>query len=166
MRIKIKDKKLKSNIVKYKILSSILTWVISFAIVTILIFIFKNKVEPYSGIVNVLYILLGGYAVISTFVFPFIEVNTWAYEISNKKVEYVYGIYSIKSVTIPISRISYVTTEENPILNYFGLAKIQINTTSGEHYLENISKDDKERIINHITEMLFKEKEENNEKDK
>lgn len=166
MRIKIRDKKLKSNIVKYKILSSILTWTISFAIITMLLFIFRGKVEPYIKIVNVLYIMLVAYAVISTFIFPFIEVNTWAYEISNKKVEYVHGIYSIKSVTVPISRISYVTTEENPVLNYFGLSKIQINTTSGEHYLENISKNDKEQIINHITEILFKEKEENNEKDK
>lgn len=160
MRIKIKDKKLKSNILKYKILTSLLTWILVFIITTILLFVFKEKVSSYRDIITLLYYVIAGYAIISTFIFPFIEVNTWAYEISEKKVEYVYGIYAIKSVTIPISRISYVTTEENPILNYFGLAKIQLNTTSGDHYIENISKEDKEIIINHITEILFKEKEE------
>lgn len=160
MRIKIKDKKLKSNILKYKILTSLLMWIVTFAVTTILLFVFKEKVSSYSRIITLLYYVIAGYAIISTFIFPFIEVNTWAYEITEKKVEYVYGIYSIKSVTIPISRISYVTTEENPILNYFGLAKIQLNTTSGDYYLENISKEDKENIINHITEILFDEKDE------
>lgn len=159
MRIKIKDKKLKSNILKYKILTSLIIWIATFVITTILLVVFKEKVSSYNRIITLLYYIIGGYAIISTFVFPFIEINTWAYEISEKKVEYVYGIYSIKSVTIPISRISYVTTEENPLLNYFGLAKIQLNTTSGDHYLENISKSDKDNIINHITEILFKEKE-------
>lgn len=164
MRIKIRDKKLKSNILKYKILTSALIWILILTITTVLLFIFKEKLNTYTEIITFLYYIMGVYAVVSTFIFPFIEVNIWAYEISDKKVEYVYGIYSIKSVTIPISRISYVTTEENPLLNYFGLAKIQLNTTSGDHYLENISKEDKNNIINHITEILFKEKEELDEK--
>ncbi|MDK2562154.1 PH domain-containing protein [Romboutsia sedimentorum] len=159
-------REINKKIVKYNILSNTLGYTITIGIITVLFIIFKEKLIPYNNIIKPIYLLLFIFALFESFIEPFIDIKTYKYEICDKKIQYTQGIFFIKTVMLPINRIQHVTMTKNPLLNKLDLVKIEIATTTGSHYLRNISVDEGVYIVDKITDMLFcnvKEEESNHE---
>ncbi|MCQ2969610.1 MAG: PH domain-containing protein [Clostridium sp.] len=155
------DDKIKKKIIMYNMVSSIVSSMISVMIITILLFIFKGRIVNYYNIIKLGYIFLILYYLFVSFVVPFIEVRTWSYNISDKSVEYTKGMVLISKTVIPMSRIQQVTLINGPILNSFGLVKVEISTTINTHELKNISVIEGEKIVNEISQILYEKSKRN-----
>lgn len=102
--------------------------------------------------------IVGGIIVLSqvlnTFLFPIIEYKQWKYIVSDEKIEYLHGIFFLKTTIIPIVRIQNLKINEGPINRFFKLANIQIFTAGGLFYIPNIDKDVADEICVYIRNII------------
>lgn len=116
-------------------------------------------------------IIIGGILILlqtlNTFLYPIIEFKQWKYMINEEMIEYVEGIFFIKTTIIPIVRIQNLTISEGPINRFLHLAKIEIFTagsTLGSTFsIPNLDKDVADEICmslrNTINERVQQQKE-------
>ncbi|RDY23181.1 hypothetical protein CHF27_009535 [Romboutsia maritimum] len=149
------NKEIKKYIVAYNILESLICSILIVGVLTILIIVFKNKLENFKTIIKYIYYLIIFFSLYSTFIDPFIDIKTYSYKITDSKIEYTKGILITKKTIIPISRIQHVTSTSNPLLKKFHLVKVGINTATQIHELRNISIEEGEYILEQITNILY-----------
>ncbi|MGL4337189.1 MAG: PH domain-containing protein [Turicibacter sp.] len=147
--------KSRKNIVIYNLITQFIGTTMALVIVTILLLIFKEKLQNYKNIIQIGYVLLFGYAYIEGLISPFLNAMTWKYAINEHQLQFTSGVYKKRTVVIPLNRIQHLTMIENPIANYFDVGRIQVVTTNGDHELKNISVAQGKELINQISNLLF-----------
>ncbi len=61
---------------------------------------------------------------------PWLRMRFWRYEVREKEMEIQHGIFIIKRHLIPMVRVQHVDTEHGPLMRYFGLATLFVNTAA------------------------------------
>lgn len=148
--------KSRKRMVIYNLITQFMQTTIALIVVTILLLIFKEKLQNYKNIIRIAYVLLFGYAYLEGLISPFLNAMTWRYAINEHQLQFTYGAYKKTTVAIPLNRIQHLTMIENPIANRFDVGRVQVVTTNGNHELKNISVAEGQELINQISGMLFK----------
>ncbi|MEG0919731.1 MAG: PH domain-containing protein [Bacilli bacterium] len=155
-------KKLNIDIVKvwriHRIINLVIMGVILlFLIVINLDFSFLNHTVFGIEIINFIrgtLVALLTYKVLGFFIFPKIEYRQWKYLIDNEKILIEHGIFWIKTIVIPISRIQHVTLKKGLIMARYNLQTIDISLASGSFEIPGIKSEDAEPLIELISTLV------------
>lgn len=109
-----------------------------------------------SYILNGLTMIIAGFLLLNTFLFPIIEYKEWRYKIEKDKIELLYGIIFRKKIIIPISRIQYIDIESGPIYRKFNLAELKINTAGSSHEIPALTLSEANDISENLKEIIEK----------
>ena len=143
-----------SNIIKYRIISNTISSIIFMVVITTILIVFKSKLLPYHEIITLIYYFVLFYSVFNCLIEPFFSIKVWSYQLTDTTLEYTKGVFSVSKTIIPISRLQQVTIIKGPILNSFGLVKVEVLTTSKTHHLEHIPLLDGKMLAQKISQIL------------
>ncbi|SDH42897.1 PH domain-containing protein [Alteribacillus bidgolensis] len=84
-------------------------------------------------------ILVAGYGLWNIVVLPKIRWSMWRYEVYDKEIELLRGVFIIRHTLIPMTRVQHVDTEQGPIYKKYGLTAVTISTAAGVHEIPALS---------------------------
>ncbi|GGK27735.1 UPF0699 transmembrane protein YdbS [Caldalkalibacillus thermarum] len=64
---------------------------------------------------------------------PAVRWKRWRYEVNEYEIDLKHGVLVVKRTLIPMIRVQHVDTRQGPLLRYFGLSSVTINTAGGLH---------------------------------
>ena len=131
-------------------------------VITTALLVFKSKLLAYHQIITLIYYLILLYSLFNCLIEPFLSIKVWHYQITDTTLEYTKGVFSVSKTIIPISRLQQVTIIRGPILNLFGLVKVEVLTTSKTHQLEHIPLLEGEMIAQRISQILHEKSKQDN----
>ncbi|GKX31834.1 hypothetical protein SH1V18_43140 [Vallitalea longa] len=105
-------------------------------------------------VINIFTVLIMGYLMIYTFLFPFIEYKEWKYSISNDKIELIHGIFIRKKIIIPINRLQFLDVNQGPIHRKYKLSTIRLNTAGGLHEIPALTNEEAESISKNLAKVV------------
>ncbi|WP_397539984.1 PH domain-containing protein [Rummeliibacillus pycnus] len=73
---------------------------------------------------------------------PYLIQKHWRYDIDDEFIKLKYGRLFESSELIPMTKVQSVLLEQGPILRWFGLYNIEINTMGTMHEIPGISADE------------------------
>lgn len=117
-------------------------------------------VSDYSFYINVAIGIFMAFLILNTVLYPIIEYKQWKYIVTEDKVDFTEGIFTLKRTVIPILRIQHITVTQGPINKFFKLGDISIVTAGGSHEIPNIEIE-KANDISEYLKSKVKEKVEN-----
>lgn len=145
--------KLNKNAKKSWFISRLIGLIVMGAVIIIGRMILKNEFDwanKYIFFTNLGSILLIGSMILDCFIYPIIEYKQWGYCITDDKVEFQEGVFTIKKTIIPIVRIQHIKVNQGPINRIFKLADVEIVTAGGEHKIPNIEIERAEEISEYL----------------
>lgn len=104
--------------------------------------------------INILSILIIGYLLLYTFLFPFIEYKEWKYSISEDKIELIHGIFIRKKIIIPINRLQFLDVNQGPIHRRYKLSTITLNTAGGLQEIPALTNEEAESISKNLASVI------------
>ncbi|RSL33758.1 hypothetical protein D7Z54_08685 [Salibacterium salarium] len=84
---------------------------------------------------------------------PHIRWKIWRYEVFEKEVELLRGIFIVKHTLIPMSRVQHVDTEQGPIYKKYGLTAVMISTAAGAHEIPALTEEVGTELRDQIAEL-------------
>ena len=155
-------KKLSTDIIKvwriHRIISIIIVGIfLLLSFIADLQFLFMKHSALGIGIGTLLKFVLAAifvYKFIALFVFPQIEYKQWKYLIDNEKILIEHGIFWIRTIVIPISRIQHVTLKKCLIMARYRLQSIDISLASGSFEIPGIKEEQAGLLIDQINALV------------
>lgn len=80
--------------------------------------------------------------------YPIIEYAQWSYGITEDRIEIKKGIFFKSHNIIPTGRIQHVNIAKGPVMNLFGLYKVDIHTAGGAFSIMGLNKETAEQVGN------------------
>lgn len=69
----------------------------------------------------------------AVFIIPKLRWQHWKYDVSEKEIDMLRGIFTHKRTLVPINRIQHVDTRQGPIYRKFGLSSVTVSTAATTH---------------------------------
>ncbi|MGG7162468.1 PH domain-containing protein [Clostridium ihumii] len=120
-------------------------------------------ITKYSFVINLIIAIILGLLLLNTLLYPIIEYKQWKYAITDDKIDFSEGIFSIKRTVIPIIRVQHIKINQGPINRMFKLADVEIVTAGGSHRIPNIEIQKAEEICEYLKSKIKIKVENDNE---
>lgn len=150
--------RINKNAVKAWLIGRFIGWGIFVAIYCVGVYMFLLPKFPHitvlKYVISVLTVIIVGFSIIETFVFPFWEYKFWRYGIFEDKIETVQGVIIKTKIIIPISRVQNIKIEQGPIQRIFGIVTIKIVTAGGDHEIPAITSIEAEQITDNLKNVV------------
>lgn len=89
---------------------------------------------------------------------PKLRWKRWKYDVSDKEVDMMRGIFIIKRTLVPINRVQHVDTRQGPIYRKFGLSSVTISTAATTHEIPALDDETADELRNKISTLVRKVK--------
>ncbi len=144
--------RISSHAVKVLRLNALIEMLISFVIVSVLLFLYYhyNWFRWIGLIIYILTILAVVRTVYEIFINPVYTQRTWRYEIDEKHVQLKHGAFKKTYQIIPMAKVQYVETHQGPLLRRYGLSEIVIGTMASIHTIPAIPEAEAETLRTRI----------------
>lgn len=122
----------------------------------------ESDLSWYSGIDWLLFAALFLTAlllyVITGILLPKVRWKRWKYDVSEKEVDMMRGIFIIKRTLVPINRVQHVDTRQGPVYRKFGLSSVTISTAATTHEIPALDDETADELRNKISLLVRKVK--------
>jgi uncharacterized protein len=98
-----------------------------------------------------------------TVVYPKIEYKQLLYSITESNIMICHGVFFVKTSNIPINRIQHVDISCGPVQKIFKLVNVGIYTAGSVHIIKAIDKEDAEKIVEYLNDIIKNEDKIDNE---
>ncbi|SDH05789.1 hypothetical protein SAMN05192534_101473 [Alteribacillus persepolensis] len=102
------------------------------------VYLWMNFSIYLAGSAGVLTVLTGVWTI---WVLPQLRWRIWRYEVHEKEMELLRGVFIKRHTLIPMTRIQHVDTEQGPIYKRYGLTAVTISTAAGIHEIPALSEE-------------------------
>lgn len=134
--------RLSRNVIKVWLISNTISNLIWMLILVGLIY--AHSYFEWHPLVRSVLILVAMLVIIRTiwsFVKPFLLYKNWRYDVSEEFLQLKFGALNEERRLVPMTKIQSVATRQGPILRYFGLYSLTIDTTGTTHTIPAISEE-------------------------
>jgi membrane protein YdbS with pleckstrin-like domain len=121
-----------------------------------------NGISWYNGI-N--WLIFSGMALVSlvfylmtAILLPKIRWKRWRYDVSEKEIDMLRGIFIKKRTLVPINRVQHVDTRQGPIYRRFGLSSVAISTAATTHEIPALDDETANELRTSISVLVQKVK--------
>ena len=104
--------------------------------------------------IDLLFLLLIIYNLLTVLIYPVIRYNRYKYYVSKDEVVVRKGIFFLEKTIIPIERVQKIEMNNGPILRKFGLSNVVVYTASGEIIIDFLNNDIADDIVKKIKDIL------------
>ncbi|WP_020402770.1 PH domain-containing protein [Gracilimonas tropica] len=91
-------------------------------------------------------------------VFPKLRWKRWKYDISEKEIDMLRGIFIKKRTLVPINRVQHVDTRQGPVYRKFGLSSVTISTAATTHEIPALDDETADKVRDTISNLVRKVK--------
>ena len=95
-----------------------------------------------AAILTIGFMLLLAAAIWAVGIKPYYLQKTWRYEIDEQFAQLKYGRFKVRHIVIPMAKVEYVSTSQGPFLRKYGLFNVEIGTTTSDHTIPAIHRDE------------------------
>ena len=82
----------------------------------------------------------------------------WKYDISEKEIDMLRGIFIKKRTLVPINRVQHVDTRQGPVYRKFGLSSVTISTAATTHEIPALDDETADKVRDTISNLVRKVK--------
>mgnify|MGYP001947109567 CR=1 FL=1 len=93
------------------------------------------------------------YGVARVIIWPQLRWKSWRYEVFEKEIELLRGIFIVKHTLIPMTRVQHVDTEQGPIYKRYQLTAVTISTAAGVHEIPALTEELGSSLRDQIAEL-------------
>jgi len=98
------------------------------------------SMAPLGVLIPALALLLFAlYAVIQIAIVPKVRYRHFGYQVDERELDIMQGVFVIRRTLIPLVRVQHVDTVQGPIAKQFGLSSVTVSTAAGGHLIPGLS---------------------------
>jgi len=86
------------------------------------------------------------------FIEPTLLQKYWRYDVNSEYVQMKHGIFKVKHIIAPMTKVQYVNTEQGPILRKYNLYTVEIGTMSSSFSIPALPEQEALRLRSQIAE--------------